>query len=56
VRQAVSWWYEWFEQWFLKYISGLDWQSITLENVPFAEKGVEKKLAQARTTLDDLCL
>jgi len=52
--KAVSWRYDWFEKWFLDYISGLDWQAITREEVPIEQTGIEKKLAKIQAKLDDL--
>jgi DNA invertase Pin-like site-specific DNA recombinase len=54
--KAISWRYEWFEKWFLDYVTGLDWRSITQEKSPIAELGLEKKLAAAQKILDDLGL
>lgn len=54
--KAVSWRYDWFEKWFLDYISGLDWQAITQEKIPISEQGVEKKLAAVQSRLDDINL
>jgi hypothetical protein len=54
--KAVSWRYDWFEKWFLDYITGLDWQAITQEKIPIAETGVEKKLAKVQSKLDEINL
>jgi DNA invertase Pin-like site-specific DNA recombinase len=54
--KAVSWRYEWFEKWFLDYITGLDWQAITKEKIPIAETGVEKRLAKVQSKLDEINL
>ena len=50
--KAVSWRYDWFEKWFLDYISGLDWHTITQEKIPISQQGVEKKLAAVQSRLD----
>ena len=52
--KAVSWRYDWFEKWFLDYISGLDWQAITREEVPIEQTGIEKNIAAVQTKLEDI--
>lgn len=52
--KAVSWRYDWFEKWFLDYISGLDWQAITREEVPIEQTGIEKNLAAVQTNLEGI--
>jgi len=43
--KAVSWRYDWFEKWFLDYITGLDWTAITHERISDEEIEAEKQLA-----------
>jgi DNA invertase Pin-like site-specific DNA recombinase len=52
--KAVSWRYNWFEKYFLDYITGLDWQAITKENIPIEEIGAQKQLEVLQTRIDDL--
>ena len=54
--KAVSWRYDWFEKWFLDYITGLDWQAITKEKIPITETGIETKLAKVQAKLDGINL
>ncbi len=52
--KAVSWRYDWFEKWFLDYITGLDWQAITKDQIPIEEIGTQKELAALETKLDQI--
>lgn len=52
--KGVSWRYDWFEKWFLDYVTDLDWQAITREAQLIAAVGLEKELAKMQTKLDDI--
>ena len=43
--KALSWRYDWFETWFLNYITGLDWHSIVSDELPVSEIDAGKALA-----------
>jgi len=49
--KAVSWRYDWFETWFLNFITGLDWNSIVSTELPIKETEADKALAAVQVRL-----